>query len=140
MDRIKEDDLAKGMLPPVIVSTVLTDLTTERVLIPGGQHPRMKFVDDVLFAKSFSAAIVFNTTDPVISLRKGPGRLLVAVTAGGLDATTSPAERFTHTAAAAGVSEDVTIFEVEDDVVLQGDGAGGANGINLVQLYFERID
>ena len=140
MDRIKEDDLAKGMLPPVIVSTIIEDDTLDHVLLKGGQHPRMRFVDDTLFKLSFSVALLFDTTDPVITLKKGAGRVTVAVTGGGLSATVL-AERFTRTAGAAGVDQDkVTIFEVEDDVVLCGDGAGGANAHNLVQLYFDRIE
>ena len=139
MERIKEDELAKGMLPPVIVSTVLGDDSGEVVLLAGGTHPKMRFVDDAAFHKSFSGSILFDTTDSAISLKKGAGRLLVAVTAGGLSATTTM-ERFTHTAAAAGVSEDITVFEVEDDVVVESDATAGANGMNLVQLWFERIE
>ena len=140
MDRIKEDDLAKGMLPPVIVSTILVnDDVVEHVLLEGGKHPRMRFVDDALFHKSFSCAVAWTTGDAVITLKKGVNRVTVAVTAGGLGAA-GASERFTRTAGAAGVDQDkVTIFEPEDDVVIVGDAAGDPGTTNLVQLYFDRI-
>ena len=141
MDRIKEDDLAKGMLAPVVVQTYLKgDDTVEHILIPGGSHPKMRFVDDVAHCKSFSATIVFTTTDPVLTLYKGAGRIAVAATAGG-SAAHGFKERWTRTAAAAGKQEDnVCVFEVEDDVVVQITSAGNAATFNLAQLHFERIE
>lgn len=140
MGRIEEDELAKGMLPPIVVSAyILGTDTAEHILLKGGQHPRMRFVDDLQYSKSFSAVIAFNTTDAAFTLKKGAGRITAAVTAGGL-AAQGAVERFTRTAGAAGVDEDrVTIFEIEDDVVLVGDGAGNAATWHLVQLTFDRI-
>lgn len=141
MERIKEDDLAKGMLPPVIISTIVAmDDTDEHVVLKGGDHPRMRFVDDATFQKSFSACLAFTTDDAAITLKKGAGRVTVAVTAAGLTAA-GITERFTRTAGAAGIDEDkVTIFEVEDDVVIVGAGGANAATFALVQVYFERID
>jgi len=140
INTIQPDELDACLKTPIIVSTIVGDDALEKVVLRGGQHPRMRFVDDALFEKSFSAALLFDTTDPVITLKKGAGRITVAVTAGGLSAT-SVVERFTRTAAAAGIDEDkVAIFERDDDVVIVGDEAGGANGKNLVQLYFERME
>ena len=138
--QIEGDDLHASLKPPVIVTTYLKgDDTVEHILIEGGKHPRMEFVDDAAHCRSFSATVVFTTTDPTISLLKGASRLVVAVTAGG-SAASGFKERFTHTAAAAAVSEEIGIFEREDDVVVQITGAGNAATFNALQLYFNVLE
>lgn len=139
--QIDAGDVHTSMKPPVVVTTYLKgDDTVEHIVLPGGQHPRMRFVDDAAHCKSYSATVAFDTTDPVITLYKGATRIAAAVTAGG-SAAAGFKERFTTTAAAAGKQQETTaIFEREDDVVVQITSAGNAATFNLVQLYFDVIE
>lgn len=113
--------------------------STEHILIPGGQHPRMRLISDAAIALTWNLCFAWTTGDSAITVRKGRDRKAVGAFAGGL-AAIGDREKCTPTAEGAGVNENISIFERYDDVVIQADGAANAATCVLVQLSFEVVE
>ena len=139
MERIKEEELEKGLLGPIIVDYFVSAAdTTERVIIKGGQHPKMKLVCDANMYLSYVMCLFFTSADATVTIKKGAERLAIAASAGGLT-DEGVDEKFTPTALAAGITEERYVIQPEDDVVLLVGASGNAATVMLAHLYFERV-
>ena len=137
---IEPDELHPAGKPPIQVSCIIDGAdTVEHIIIPGGQHPRMRLITDVAFALTFNMCTAFNTTDAVVAVKKGRDRKAAGAFAGG-HAAVGDVEACTPTAEAAGVNENITVFERYDDVVVQATSGGNAASSDLIQLTFEVIE
>lgn len=138
--RIEPDEIHPTGKPPIQVACVIDGSdTVEHIVIPAGQHPRMRLITDAAFCLTWNLCTVFASTDAVIAVQKGRDRKAVGVFAGGA-AAAGDVEKCTPSAEAAGVNENISIFERYDDVVVLATTGGNAGSGELVQLTFEVIE
>lgn len=137
---IEPNELHPAGKPPIQISCIIdADDVVEHIVIPAGQHPRMRLITDAAYNLTFNSCLAFTSTDAVIAVKKGRDRKSVGVFAGG-HAAIGDVEVCTPSAEAAGVNENITIFERYDDVVVQATTGGNAASSDWIQLTFEVIE
>ena len=141
---IDQDELIAGYTHIETVAAILGVGTLQKTVIKGGHHPKMRLLisdSAALLATaqgpteeaSFSVSIVHNTSGAVFDVLHKDG------TIAGRAASTTSAGAIAPFAAVA--TTDETIFEANEDVVLQSStAAGNAAAGNLAVLKFEVVN